>query len=221
MTVTGKLYVKHPNIGLVHTIKTVPEASIEVLSNAGTDPENDTYFFVIDTEHRDQLEAALDKDPTVADASRQSSYGSSHIYQIRYSTDAILLSPKATEVGGIMHNVRTHDEGWMIEFQFPNRKALYRLWEFAQQEDILLELIELHQKNVSVTNSSHLTEAQHEALITAYTQGYFREPRESSLEEIADSLGISPSAAGGRLRRGTNALIKSELVDDDAVSEQD
>jgi len=57
--------------------------------------------------------------------------------------------------------------------------------------------------------STALTEKQREALATAYTMGYFEHPQQTDLGAIADELGISTSAASGRIRRGIGSLIES------------
>ncbi|WP_309138889.1 helix-turn-helix domain-containing protein [Haloterrigena gelatinilytica] len=45
-----------------------------------------------------------------------------------------------------------------------------------------------------------------------YERGYFEDPRDSSVEDLADALGVSSSAVSGRLRRGLKALIENSLV---------
>jgi predicted DNA binding protein len=50
--------------------------------------------------------------------------------------------------------------------------------------------------------------------VTAYKEGYFEEPRTTSLEELGDILDISPTAVGGRLRRGMAALIETTLSEE-------
>ncbi len=57
-----------------------------------------------------------------------------------------------------------------------------------------------------------LTDAQYDALVTAYRSGYFEEPRALSLSELAEELGISPTAASGRLRRATKRLVETQLA---------
>ena len=57
-----------------------------------------------------------------------------------------------------------------------------------------------------------MTAAQREALLTAYEEGYFEEPRKTSQQEVVDRLGISSTAAGGRIRRGMSKLIETSLA---------
>lgn len=56
-----------------------------------------------------------------------------------------------------------------------------------------------------------LTESQREALAVALARGYYRIPRDCSLDEVASALGISEQAASERLRRGLHSLLGATL----------
>lgn len=56
-----------------------------------------------------------------------------------------------------------------------------------------------------------LTEPQFEALLLAYTEGYFEEPRAVTLDSLATRLGITRQALAGRLRRAIETLAADEL----------
>lgn len=57
----------------------------------------------------------------------------------------------------------------------------------------------------------HLTEKQWEALRVAHDKGHYSSPRGGHLEEIADDLGISKSAASQRLRAAESKIIPAIL----------
>ncbi|EMA43624.1 helix-turn-helix domain-containing protein [Halococcus saccharolyticus] len=59
-----------------------------------------------------------------------------------------------------------------------------------------------------------MIEAQRVTLVTAYENGYFEEPREADLADIAAKLGLSPTAIGGRIRRSTGRFVETALLDD-------
>jgi predicted DNA binding protein len=59
-----------------------------------------------------------------------------------------------------------------------------------------------------------LTDSQREALLVAFERGYFEEPRDATLGEVAADLDISQPAASGLLRRGIKRLIVSSMMDD-------
>jgi predicted DNA binding protein len=57
----------------------------------------------------------------------------------------------------------------------------------------------------------HLTEKQWEALRIAHEKGHYSSPRGGHLEEIADELGVSKSAASQRLRAAESKIIPAIL----------
>jgi len=56
-----------------------------------------------------------------------------------------------------------------------------------------------------------VTDAQREALLLAYSNGYYAEPRETNLSELAAHIGISRQAFARRLNRGYRTLIEAHL----------
>lgn len=57
-----------------------------------------------------------------------------------------------------------------------------------------------------------LTDRQQEALEAAYRAGYFDWPRESTAEEVADVLDISPPTLHAHLRKAEGQLF-ADLID--------
>jgi hypothetical protein len=74
------------------------------------------------------------------------------------------------------------------------------------------DLVRLHEMSYTQTGSQFgLTPKQHEALVTAWQMGFFELPRETSMEAVADELGIRPQSLSDRLRRAQNTLIGDTL----------
>lgn len=57
-----------------------------------------------------------------------------------------------------------------------------------------------------------LTDRQRELLDVAVRRGYFEVPRECTLAELAEDVGIDKSTASGVLRRGQGRIVKSFLT---------
>ncbi|ATW87345.1 hypothetical protein halTADL_0541 [Halohasta litchfieldiae] len=103
-------------------------------------------------------------------------------------------------------------EGWRLRFRFANRDHFESFVEALNERNqsySLLELIEPDKPRLSVGS---LTPRQREALVAAWEHGYYNIPRETSGEEIAAELDISHQTLSELLRRGTEKLIKSQLV---------
>lgn len=57
-----------------------------------------------------------------------------------------------------------------------------------------------------------LTDRQREYLIAAHNHGYFDVPRDSTLAEVADTLGVDPSSASETIRRAASRVIADFLM---------
>lgn len=214
MTILAKIRFSHPDMALAHTISVLPERSIKILPEAGTDPEHNMYFILVEGGAGESLEAALEADHTVRDSKLVSEYENQRIYGITFTDDAKLLAPKVTEMGGISLKARSTHNGWVERWQFSNRQALNSIWEYAREHDFQFDILELNRIDDAEFGDTYgLTDEQLETLHVAYTGGYFQEPRQMSLVDLAETLDISPSAASGRLRRGLTTLLGATIIE--------
>lgn len=216
MSISAQVYVKHPDLALTHTIQALPDVEIGVVSDASTDPQNDASFFWIEASDFGAVETALTEDPTVAEFTPIITDDTRRTYRIRYSPDAKLVSPRVLKIGGIVVESRSYLNGWILGLSLRNNEALYELNEYAEEEGIYLDVVELqHGDTTSDVPDFGLTEAQRETLIAAYLHGHYDDPREALLEDLAELLGISRTAVSGRLRRGSANLIEEIVIDSD------
>lgn len=216
MTVITKTHFSHPDMALAHTIETVSSVSIKVIPEAGTDPEHNMYFFLVEGGSTVDFESVLDEDHTVSEAHLMSEYDDQRIYGIVFTAETKLLAPKVTEVGGIALEARSGEDGWIERWQLSDRQALNAVWTYAKEHSFRFDVLELYQIDDDAFGEDFdLTEEQRVALEVAYSGGYFEEPRGMTLVELADALDISPSAASGRLRRGLTKLVGATIIEAD------
>jgi len=224
MVVTTHVYAEHADLALSDTIRSVAEADIGVVSEAGTDPQHDVYYFWVEAPDFDAVDRALARDHTVADFSVILEARRRRTYGIEYSDRVKLLSPRITELGGITLASESRSRGWELRLELPDHEALYGINEYAREEGIHLDVLELQQTGEREPSAERfdpgLTESQREALVGAFLQGYYDEPRGTSLEELAELLDITPSAVSGRLRRGAAQIVEAVLIEDDADPRQ-
>lgn len=215
MSITAKSYIEHEDLALVPTLHDLDGVNIRVIHQATTDPSSGTFPFVIEYDDIEEIEETLDTDHTVTDYEQIDSTNGTNIYHIQHTDAAKLISPAVTQANGFLLQAETKDKGWMVQAQLPSRDALHSVWEHARENDISFSLLEVYQKRKGGSNSSFgLTEEQQKALEIAYEKGYFSEPREMSLEDVANEVGVSSTAMSGRLRRGMRNLLSSTLIED-------
>ncbi|WP_222915528.1 helix-turn-helix domain-containing protein [Natrinema sp. SYSU A 869] len=214
MSLIAILDISHPDLALTPTIRDCPAASIEVVPHSTTDPETGLFFYLVEGAD-DTFEDVLERDHTVADWMLIDDHGSTRVYRLQHTEDAVLISPMATELGGLLLKAETNDRGWTNRLHLPDREALAALWERCEETDISFELHRMFRQDEWTSETvPELTDEQRVALVRAHEEGYFEEPRETSLEELAERLDISPTAVGGRIRRGTGQLVETTLLEE-------
>ncbi|QIO21025.1 helix-turn-helix domain-containing protein [Haloarcula sp. JP-L23] len=217
MCLIAAIRIEHERLTLAPAIERVPSVDVRVVTNSMTDPETSMFFFLVRSESGefDRFDAAVERDETVAEAMVVSESDSTRLYRFTHRSETQLLSPKVTELGGLVLEARTADAGWRLRLQLPDREAIAELWEYCRSEGIAFELIRVYdQHGMTDTAVTAVSEEQRRALTEAYRRGYFEEPRETTQAELADRLGICPTAVGGRLRRGTRQLVEDVLLDE-------
>jgi hypothetical protein len=124
-------------------------------------------------------------------------------------------APNAADVGG-------GSDVWRFQLRAPTREALAELIEDCRE----LGMNPGIQQIVSDTGNGvgsqwGLTDKQREALLVAYEGGYFEVPRERSLTDLADRLGISRQAFTRRLMRGVGSVLAHTVILEGGVVESE
>ena len=109
-----------------------------------------------------------------------------------------------------------------VETYLPDRERLTGLVEALKavtDELNLLQLKRVDTGNADTTGQTvtlaldEITEKQREAVTKAVASGYYSTPRETSLEELADDLGVSKSACSQRLNAVESTLAVRAFAD--------
>lgn len=103
-------------------------------------------------------------------------------------------------------------DGWTFEVRGETREGISEFRTACQDHDIPIEVTAIHALLPVQGEGYGLTEPQREALALAYERGYFNSPRETTLAEIADELGITQQSLSSRLKRGHRRLISNTLI---------
>lgn len=135
------------------------------------------------------------------------------LYRIEWNSEArgILTCIVESEVS-LLSGTGTKGE-WVFEIRADSRDSISNFQQCCRGHDIPLTLSRLHSLTEMDTRGRYnLTPQQLESLILAFKEGYFEEPSEANLNELADQLGITRQSLSSRLKRGHRNLIGSTLV---------
>lgn len=200
---------------LREALQRVPEMEIEWVRNVAGDNGREMLFWA----HGDDFnafDAAIEADSTVRLVD-STAVGDDRIYRVvlvdRAGESAAELYPILIETASFIQSATATHEGWYCRFGFPDRSALDHFFRACRERGIEHEidrLVEGRGHDARDANAG-LTDAQYQALIAAIEGGFFDVPRQCTLDELGDRLGISDTAASMRLRRGMKTLVERTL----------
>jgi predicted DNA binding protein len=105
------------------------------------------------------------------------------------------------------------NDGWLFEIRATDDEQLSTFQQYCTDEDIDVTLARLSRlSDTTVDESYSLTPEQNEALLLAYTNGYYDDSRAIDQAALAAELGITRQALAARLRRGYRSLIENTIV---------
>lgn len=224
MPIITEVRFAHEDGALADTLRAFPDLAVAVLPQASTEPNRSVYLFQFDETGTAEVQAALEADHTVHRVEPMPQFEAEQILGIEFAAGTKLLAPEVTRAGGFVLEARSTTtsngtRGWYERWLLPDRESLHAIWEHARETGFEFEVLEFHQQGQTDPAYPGLhapTDQQREALLTAYERGYFAEPRETSLEELAEELDRSPTAVAGRLKRGMRSLIGMTLVTEES-----
>lgn len=169
------------------------------------------YFWVRGVEAED-IEAAFEAHAGVVDVDLVDSVDSEFLMRAEWEGEYFgILSALAEANVAVLSGVGTKD-GWHFEVRGEGREAISEFRTICQNHDIQIDITTVHALLPIQGEGYELTDTQREAMVLAYEMGYFDSPREASLEDVADELGITQQSLSSRLRRGHRRLIASTLI---------
>lgn len=213
----SEIHLSPPTPLLGSTIEANPDTTVRWEYTTPAD-ESALLFLSAFGDDFDRFEAALDRDPTVADARPIATFANRRVYSVRPADGHHLIPPECAELGMFVFNAVTLDDGWAFKLQVPSREALVTLRERCVERDVGFRVERLQQSDYAdEVATAGLTDQQRELLLTAFYAGYYDVPRRASQSDLADRLGVSTSAVSQQLRRAVEQLIATTIDADSSA----
>jgi hypothetical protein len=221
MVIVTEVRFAHDRGALAHTITEGRDVVVSVVPEASTDPEQNLWVFRVEGEDPATVRHLLEADHTVDRIQPMEGF-EEELWGVVFADDTRLITPLVTSHDGFVLEARSSSfedglGGWYERWVLPDRQALHDIWQRARNDGFQFEVLEFRERNrgdPEYTGPNAITDEQREALVMAFERGYFEEPRETSLEDLAAELDVSASAVGARLRRGMNSLVRMSVVAD-------
>ena len=169
------------------------------------------YFWARGTEV-DDIEGAFSEHPGVEEIQLVDSVEDEYLLRVEWALDYDdVLTILAESTVPVIDATGTSEQ-WTFEIRGDDHDDIAGFQQRCRELGISTTLTELHALTPVETGSeAALTDTQQEALVLAHEQGYFESPREVTLAELGDELGISQQAVGSRLRGGIRHVLGSTL----------
>jgi len=158
------------------------------------------------------FEAALDDDPTVAEFEAVNVFDGTRLYRIVWSDEIQRVLRDILDRDGALLEAKTRDRSWYLKIRFAHREQLSALQEYFAEHGGTFTLERLYEPTDPEAGTYNLTSEQREVLLLALDSGYFAIPRETTADELAAMLGITPAAVSERLRRAFATLVRNTLT---------
>lgn len=213
--IKAAIRIEHPDVVLTETVAYDRTSTVRSVSEAGTDPTSGKFFYHVESADFRRFEDGLRTDHTVGEFEQVAETGAGKaIYSFEYTDEAKVFSPVVSAANGVVLDMENDGNAWVFTVWMPERTNLAALWDSARRHDIDIELLRVNEYASLGSTDAGLTDSQREALLVAFEAGYFEEPRDATLGDVAAELDISQPAAGGLLRRGIERLIVSSLTEE-------
>lgn len=222
MPIITEVRFAHPDGALADTLEALPDLQVRVVPEASMGPRRSVYLLRFTEVSTEEVQSVLEADHTVDTVEPMPVFEREPMIGVEFAPGTKLLAPRVTREDGFVLEARSSSpdvtpRGWFERWLLPSREALHDIWQEARGAGFEFDVLRFREQgrtDPEYGGATKLTEEQREALVVAYDRGYFAEPRGASLEELAEELGISPTAVAGRLKRGMRSLVGMTAVAD-------
>jgi predicted DNA binding protein len=191
--------------------ETLPEVTVELERLIPHDTFIIPYFWVRGAEAED-IEAAFEAHAGIVDIELIDEIEEEYLMRAEWAGEYFGILNALGKANIVVLSGIGREGGWDFEVRGESREAISEFRTSCQENDIDIEITAVHELLPVQGGSYDLTDTQREALVLAYECGYFDSPREATLQDLADELGITQQSVSSRLRRGHRRLIAATLV---------
>jgi len=212
MEIVTEFTVSAEAFALGHTLEELEDVRLEGEQMVSHSEEWVMPYFWVAGDAFEAFETAIAADSTVKEAQSINEYDSTRLYQLRWGDNVQQTITAVLNRDGVVLEATAHDELWQFTIRFSDREQLSGLQNYFADQRGTFTLQRLYEPTEPQAWQYSLTSEQREVLLLALDVGYFSVPRDTTTEELADLLEISPGAVSERLRRAFETLVENTLT---------
>jgi predicted DNA binding protein len=196
---------------LAEVVKDVPDVELEIIQMMGTGSNQPHLWLWIHGAEREQLDAVLTADRTVAEFVRYTETEIQSLYRIQAKETEKNTYRLWIDTGAELCKKEYRDGWWRCTIRLPDRDGLSVVRDWFDTNGVEYQIERVFSDTGRNGDGIELSEQQRAVLKVALDKGYFEIPRKGTLDDVAEELGISSQAASERLRRGHRQLVSYHL----------
>lgn len=212
MSVIGEFTIPAESFVLEHALSSNPEMTLEADRLASHSPEEVFPFFWATGGNFDEFQQALEDDPTTTDVSVAEATDDDVLYRLEWDRDVLDLVQQMIDHHAAISEASARGEKWTLRLRFAEAGMVSEFQDYFRERDHQFEVHNLTHPREPRQREYGLTKEQYDALMEAVRGGYYRVPRGTTVDDLSETLGISPNATSQRLRRGTDAVLRTALT---------
>lgn len=190
----------------------LPDARVELERLIPTNDGVLPYIWVWNQNPERVLEL-LESQPAIVSAELVDNVVDGSLFRAKWDTDQKGVLTAIVESGITLLTAEGTSKNWVFKFRAEGPAQISEYHQYCREQGIETALSRLQSLSEIGTGSQYnLTQAQQEALILVFNEGYYNNPRETTLEELAEKLGITRTSLSARLQRGYRNLIGNTLI---------
>lgn len=212
MSVIADFSIPADQFAIGHLLEVRPGVRVRFESMIPTGGVIIPYFWVRGPDV-ETVEAALRASPMVEAVSVVDELDDETLFRVAWAEGVDGFIESITRADAVVLDGEGHGDHWSFQLRFPEYEALSTFYHDLVEKDISVDVEDIHNPiEFEETMEFGLTPEQHEALSIALEAGYFAVPRETTMVELAEKLGISDSAVSQRIRRGLTKILSATVV---------
>lgn len=218
MAIVAAFAIPAEEFALGRALQVDPEMTIELEQIVPSGQEMPPFFWAYN-EDFEAFEAAAEEQVAIERLTILERQGHVGLFHAEWTENVseflrVVVETEATIVQG-----RGTADEWSFKLRFPDRESLREFRSACDDRGVEASLQRLQQLTAldgatlgeDGPTDFGLTEKQRDTLLLAFREGYFDDPREVTLDELAETFEVSPRAVSQRLRRAIYNLIENAL----------
>ncbi|SFB91871.1 Predicted DNA binding protein, contains HTH domain [Halobiforma haloterrestris] len=163
-------------------------------------------FWVSGTEPG-EVEDTLAENAETKSVTRLTTTDDKTLFEVQWSEQTDGIVEALIDTGGKILEATGTAETWDFRIRFGDHAQLSAFNQALTDDGVPITLRHLYNPSPPEETST-LSHEQRDALATAYRRGFFEVPRDVTLAELAEEMGISDTALSQRMRRGLAITVE-------------